>query len=73
VAVVIDEYSEDWRKLAWVQIYGVATLVESGSEYQAGMALLQAKYPQYAALPLVGRPIIVVRMNRLTSWRAMPR
>ena len=70
IAVVVDEYSEDWRELAWVQIHGVATLVESGPEYEAGVALLEAKYPQYATMPLAGRPMIVVKVNRVSSWRA---
>ena len=72
VAVVIDEYSDDWRDLAWVQIRGLATLVPSGPEYQAGLALLEARYPQYAALPLAGRPIMVIQARHITSWQATP-
>jgi PPOX class probable F420-dependent enzyme len=47
VAVIIDDYSEDWRQLAWVQIRGQAALAESGADYQAGLELLTRKYPQY--------------------------
>jgi PPOX class probable F420-dependent enzyme len=72
VAVVIDEYSDDWRNLAWVQIRGLATLVPSGPEYQAGLALLEARYPQYAVMPLVGRPILVIQARYITSWQAAP-
>jgi len=48
----------------------VATLVESGSEHETGVALPKVKYPQYGALLLAARPIIMVRVNRINSWRA---
>jgi PPOX class probable F420-dependent enzyme len=72
VAVIVDEYSDDWRDLAWVQIRGRATLVESGPEYDAGLALLEARYPQYTAMPLAGRPLIIIRVQHITGWRARP-
>jgi len=70
VAVVIDEYSDDWQDLAWVQIHGRATLVQSGPEYETGVTVLEARYPQYAALPLAGRPIMIIRAHHITSWQA---
>lgn len=70
VAVIIDQYSDDWRKLAWVQVRGRASLVESGDEYTTGIALLEARYPQYAEMPLAGRPLIVIQVETITSWRA---
>ena len=70
VAVIIDEYSEDWQKLAWVQLRGRAVLVETGSDHSTGVALLEARYPQYATMSLAGRPLIVVRVDYVTSWRA---
>lgn len=68
VAVVIDDYSEDWRQLAWVQIRGSATIVEGGPEHATAVGLLQAKYPQYGAMTLHDRPIIVITPNRIVSW-----
>jgi len=50
----------------------LATLVQSGPEYQAGVTLLEARYPQYATLPLAGRPIIVIQARHITSWQATP-
>jgi PPOX class probable F420-dependent enzyme len=70
VAVIIDDYGEDWGRLAWVQIRGTATIVEAGPEHAAGVWLLHDKYPQYQAMPLEGRPIIVITPDRITSWRA---
>jgi PPOX class probable F420-dependent enzyme len=70
VAVIIDDYSEDWRELAWVQIRGRAALAESGPDYEAGLALLTRKYPQYVNAPLRGRPLIVIQPEHVRSWRA---
>jgi len=70
VGVLIDEYSEDWRRLAWVQVRGRAVTVQEGPQHAAAVRLLHDKYPQYAAMPLQGRPIIVITSERVTSWRA---
>ncbi len=71
VAVVIDEYVEDWAQLAWVQIRGTARLVEDGAAHSTGVALLTAKYPQYETMPLDDRPLIVITPSDITSWRAV--
>ena len=68
VAVVIDRYEEDWSHLAWVMLEGVATILESGDERDAAAALLLAKYAQYEKLPLTGRPIVRVQIERGTEW-----
>ena len=47
VAVVVDRYDEDWSRLAWVMLEGVATILESGEERDAAAALLREKYAQY--------------------------
>ncbi|MBX0329703.1 TIGR03668 family PPOX class F420-dependent oxidoreductase [Oscillochloris sp. ZM17-4] len=70
VAVVVDHYDEDWQQLAWVQLRGRAAVIMAGEDYDAGIALLQRKYPQYTAMPLDGHPLIVVQVARLRSWRA---
>ena len=70
VMVLVDRYSANWRRLVWVQLRGAAKLVESGPDTMAGISFLEAKYPQYAELPLTGRPIIVVRVENVVSWRA---
>lgn len=70
VAVIIDEYNEDWRQLAWVHLHGRTELVEKGPEQATAVTLLEAKYPQYATMPLAGRPIIIMRVDHVTSWQA---
>jgi PPOX class probable F420-dependent enzyme len=76
VAIVVDRYDEDWTKLAWVLLEGVATIVEQGDERDAAAALLAEKYPQYrptaasAAPPLAGRPVVRVDIERTVRWDA---
>ena len=70
VAVIIDSYSEDWRRLAWVHVRGQARIINNGDEYNAGIALLGAKYPQYEQMPLAGRPLIMIEPTGIRSWRA---
>jgi PPOX class probable F420-dependent enzyme len=70
VAVIIDSYSEDWRRLAWVHVRGQARIITNGDEYAAGITLLGAKYPQYEHMPLAGRPIIMIEPTGIRSWRA---
>jgi PPOX class probable F420-dependent enzyme len=70
VAVIIDDYDEDWRKLAWVQIRGRAVILSQGGTYASGVELLSRKYPQYEDMPLTGRPLIVISLERVVSWRA---
>lgn len=69
VAVIIDRYSEDWNQLVWVQIKGEAQIITTGRRYDSGVQLLTSKYLQYRAMPLAGRPLIVVFPKKVTSWR----
>jgi hypothetical protein len=47
---------------------GQAQLLESGDRYQGAIELLEAKYAQYGAMPLVGRPVIWIEVERVVSW-----
>jgi PPOX class probable F420-dependent enzyme len=64
VAVLVDEYDEDWTHLWWVRIDGVARVLP---EVPAAIGLLQAKYPQYDADPPRG-PVIVVQVDGWSGW-----
>ena len=70
VAIVVDRFDEDWTRLAWVMVTGRGAIVDGGEAHGAGVRLLQEKYPQYGAMPLDGRPLIVVTPLRVTSWGA---
>lgn len=68
VAVVVDRYDEDWSRLAWVMLDGVATILETGEERDAAAVLLQEKYAQYEKLSLDGRPIVRVDIEHASEW-----
>ena len=70
VALVVDHYDEDWTQLAFVQIHGEATLIDPGEPHHAeAIAVLRAKYPQYHAMSIEHRPVIVIAGLSATSWR----
>ena len=68
VAIVVDRYGEDWSRLAWVLLEGVATILESGDERDAAAKLLREKYAQYETLPLEGRPIVRIEIEHEAEW-----
>jgi len=64
VAVLVDEYEEDWTHLWWVRVDGVARVVASDA---AAVAVLVAKYPQYEVDPPRG-PVIAIRAEGWSGW-----
>ncbi|HZU07643.1 MAG TPA: TIGR03668 family PPOX class F420-dependent oxidoreductase [Chloroflexota bacterium] len=70
VAVVVDRYSEDWSRLAYVLLTGTARLVEAGAEAQRALAALRAKYPQYTSGPfaLANATLIAIEPARVVCW-----
>jgi len=72
VSLLVDRYDEDWTRLAWLQIHGVATLVSHLDERSRAIAALRARYPQYQTMDLESRPLIRIQPGRITSWCATP-
>jgi PPOX class probable F420-dependent enzyme len=71
VTVLVDEWHEDWTRLAWERLYGRAELLESGAaEHAEAVKLLRQRYPQYEEHRLEERPIIRVTIDRTVSWSA---
>jgi len=68
VALVIDRYDEDWRKLAYVLIFGKARILQSGVQYRNAVKLMRRKYRQYRAMAIDERPMIVITSKRIVSW-----
>ena len=73
VAIVVDEYDEDWTRLAWVLVIGRGEIVERGDAHATGIRLLQQKYPQYDSMPLEDHLLIVVIPSRISSWQGLPK
>ncbi len=70
VSLVVDDYSEDWQSLAFVQVHGVADVIEPGNAlHQPAVVSLRAKYPQYERMAIADAPIIAIDQLRATSWR----
>ncbi len=69
-AVVVDTWSEDWSKLAYVLVEGPAAILTSGTERDEALVLLTAKYPQYDDLPLVDNVVIRITAERRVMWSA---
>lgn len=71
VAIVVDEYSEDWNKLIYVLISGPAEIIsaaDDASEHARAVELLREKYPQYRSMKLEERPIIRITPARIKRW-----
>ncbi len=69
IALVVDDYSEDWQALAWVLVRGAGTVIEAGHVWhEAALASLRDKYPQYAGMRLEARPVILIRELSTSSW-----
>ena len=52
-ALTVDAYDDDWSRLAWVQVLGTVSVLDT-SDAEAGLAALVAKYEQYADRPPAG-------------------
>jgi PPOX class probable F420-dependent enzyme len=74
VAMVVDEYAEDWRLLRYAMVKGRARLVQPAGrfagEHRRAVRLLRAKYPQYRAMAIDARPMIRILPSRITYWSA---
>src|SRR5262249_49612799 len=71
VAVVIDDYGEDWSKLAYVLITGEGEILYPGSdEHDGAVALLRRKYPQYLTMAIDQHAMIRIYPIGIKYWRA---
>ena len=70
VALVIDDYADDWTQLAYVLVRGTATLVEQEEEYARALALLRARYPQYRSMDLTfaRNTIVCITPGKVLAW-----
>jgi PPOX class probable F420-dependent enzyme len=69
MAFLVDDYAEDWTRLAYLTIHGLASLVEPGTaEHTRAVALLRQKYPQYDTMPIEEQPVIRIEPTSAKSW-----
>jgi len=70
VALLIDEYDEEWSRLQYVLILGEAELLASGEEHARALARLREKYPRYREMSLDAAVMIKIRPRRAIFWSA---
>jgi PPOX class probable F420-dependent enzyme len=73
VALLIDEYNEDWTRLAFVMIQGIASIVKSRPQadiqVQKALKQLTIKYTQYQRVG-IGELLIRIKPEKVVSWRS---
>ena len=68
VSLVVDDYDDDWSKLAFAIVQGRVEIVERGGDRSEALALLREKYPQYRAMDLEERPLLVIEPESVAAW-----
>lgn len=68
VALLVDEYDEDWLQLWWARADGTAR-VPPATDVAWALDALVARYPQYAEHRPAG-PVVVVEVQRWSGWSA---
>lgn len=75
VALLIDTYSEDWTRLAFVMIQGKASVITSKTQWNIDVKeaykKLTTKYRQYQKIGL-SEMWIIIKPEKITSWGANP-
>lgn len=69
VAVLVDEYADDWSRLWWVRLDGEASVLRSGRHFEAALNELAQKYATYADRRPRG-PVIAIEVGSWTGWSA---
>jgi PPOX class probable F420-dependent enzyme len=71
VALLIDEYYEEWTRLWYILVRGTAKLIPKSASKERATVIrqLREKYPQYAAGMLPDdAPIIRIVPEQIASW-----
>jgi PPOX class probable F420-dependent enzyme len=67
VSLLFDHYDDDWTRLGYVLVGGIASLV-MGDDAPEALAALRARYPQYADMALEDCPLIRIEPLRVSNW-----
>lgn len=71
VALVIDQYDDDWSRLGYILIQGQAVLlspIHDHDEHAHALALLRERYVQYRTMALENNLVIAIAPEQITSW-----
>lgn len=70
IALIVDHYEEDWRRLRFALVTGTARIIDGGPGHARAIALLREKYPQYRAMRLEDRPVVKISPRAVVTWAA---
>ena len=72
VALVVDDYSDDWAQLSYLLVRGRAVIVDDRSEYELALQQLRIRYPPYEAMSLTfdTNPMVRITPERVKLWRS---
>ncbi|PJK30134.1 TIGR03668 family PPOX class F420-dependent oxidoreductase [Minwuia thermotolerans] len=73
VCLMVDRYDPDWSGLGWVMLRGAAAIWERAADRAGAIELLRARYVQYQSMDLETRPLIVIRVDNVSSWGDLSR
>ena len=71
VALLIDQYDEDWTQLCYILVSGKAGLIPTFARKERASAIhkLRRKYPQYTPAMLSDDALIIrITPQRITAW-----
>ncbi len=67
VEVLVDHYEENWRRIWWIRVQGIAEILEGGPERDEAVDRLVEKYPQYRFERPTGA-VVSILPERWTTW-----
>jgi PPOX class probable F420-dependent enzyme len=67
VALLVDQYTEDWDALWWVRVDGWASVVDDERSLQDPLDVLADRYEQYQQRRPAG-PVIVIQVDHWKGW-----
>jgi PPOX class probable F420-dependent enzyme len=69
VALLVDQYDEDWTRLWYVLVRGEARMVSDSAEHKRAIQCLRAKYRQYETEMLRDdAPVLRITPVQITAW-----
>jgi PPOX class probable F420-dependent enzyme len=68
VCLTVDDYSDDWQHLRWLQIRGEGQVIGPNDEHGRAVAALRERYAQYRSMPLEDLPVIRITPLQMIEW-----
>ena len=69
VTVLVDHYEDDWTRLWWCRLSGIARVIYQGDEFDQAVNALVSRYEHYREIRPAG-PVIRIAVDDQTGWAA---